>query len=72
MSNKHEFPMSTSLQSCDYNDETKEMHITFCSGGTHKFHDVDKETYEGLKSAKSPGSYFHANIRRSYKSSKVD
>lgn len=69
---KHDLPHSSSIQKCEYDDETKDMHITFSSGGTHRFKDVDKETYDGLVKAPSPGAHFHANIRRKFDSNKVD
>lgn len=65
-------PHSTSISRCEYDDETKEMHITFASGGRHKFSDVDKEAYDGLANAESPGKHFHIAIRRKYSSVKVD
>lgn len=72
MKHKAEYPQSTSIQSSDYDDESKEMHITFVNGGKHKFSDVDKEVHDGLMKAQSPGSYFHSNIRRKHSSVKVD
>jgi hypothetical protein len=69
---KHQFPHSTSIAECEYHEGSKELHITFATGGRHCFHDVDKETAEGFKQAKSPGNYFHMNIRKVYKSSKLD
>jgi len=69
---KKDLPHSTSIQKCTYDDETKDMHITFASGGTHCFKEVEKEDYDGLCNAKSPGSHFHTAIRRVYKSEKVD
>ncbi len=72
MSNKHHFPMSTSITHIDYNDEKKELDICFASGGTHRFSECPREIYEGLKAAESPGKHFHAHIRRAYKSEKVD
>lgn len=69
---RHELPHSSSIQCCEYDEDSKEMHITFSSGGRHCFKEVDKETYDGLHSSKSPGSYFHTNIRRIFKSIKAD
>lgn len=71
MPNKHQFPHSTSIQECDYDHEKKELEICFSSGHRHKFSDVPKEVYEELKQAKSPGSFFHMNIRKVYKSNKL-
>lgn len=69
---KHEFPSSTSIQDVTYDDATKDMHITFCSGGKHCFKDVAREDFDGFKTAQSVGSHFHTRIRRAYKSEKVE
>jgi len=70
-SHKHEFPHSTSIQCCEYDDATKDMHITFVSGGRHKFAGVDPEHFHAFKGHASPGQHFHS-IRRKYKSEKVE
>lgn len=67
-----DLPHSSSISRCEYDTETKEMHITFSSGGRHKFKDVTQDVYEGLISASSPGSHFHQHVRRKYDSEKVD
>lgn len=71
---KHEklHPNSTSISKCTYDDATKEMHITFASGGTHCFKDIPKKEYDDLNAAPSKGSHFHQRIRRNYLSVKVD
>lgn len=67
-----DLPHSTSISNCSYDDLTKEMHITFASGGRHKFNDVTKDVYDGLANAESPGKHFHQFIRRNYTSVKID
>lgn len=69
---KHDFPHSTSISCCEYDPATKDMHITFVSGGKHKFKNVDKEHFDSIKTADSPGSYFHQHIRRKHDSEKVE
>ncbi len=71
---KHEsnHPHSSSIQKCEYDEETKEMHITFATGGRHKFKKVEKEDYDALTKADSLGKHFHLNIRRKFESEKVD
>lgn len=69
---RHELPHSSSIQCCEYDENSKDMHITFAHGDKHKYSDVDKDVYDGLHKASSPGQYFHWNIRRVYKSVKVD
>lgn len=67
----HEFPNSSSIRSCEYNEATQDMHIEFVSGGKHCFKGVEKEHFDGLKSADSVGSFFHQHIRRNYKSERL-
>ena len=69
---KHEFPASTSIQEVDYDDETKDMHIVFCSGDKHCFKEVNKDDFDGFKTAQSVGSHFHTRVRRRYSSHKVE
>ena len=69
---KHKFPHSSSIQCCEYDEETKDMHITFISGGRHKFAGVDPDHFHAFKDHPSPGIWFHQNIRRNYKSEKVE
>ena len=69
---QHEFPHSTSIANCEYDEATKDMHITFISGGKHKFKNVDKEVFDGFKNHESPGTYFHSKVRKRYESERVD
>lgn len=71
---KTDLPHSSSISCVEYNDETKDMHITFASGGKHCFKDVDKEHYDNMTSPQqqSVGKYFHLNIRKKHISEKVD
>ena len=72
MSNQHIFgEKSSSIHSCDYDDETGSMTIKFMSGSTHKYPNCPKHEYEALKAAASPGKHFHARIRKQYKSVQV-
>ncbi len=68
MTHKHEFPHSSSINSVEYDPATKDMHITFVSGGRHCFKNVAQEDFDGFKTCKSVGMYFHTQIRKAYKS----
>ena len=74
MKHKTDLPHSSSISCCEYDDETKDMHITFASGGRHRFKNVDKEHYDAMThpQQESVGKYFHLNIRRKHESEKVD
>ena len=69
---KHEFPESISIKEVTYDSATKDMHIVFVSGGKHCFKGVDKDDFDGFKTADSVGKHFHQNVRRKYKSEKVE
>ncbi len=68
----HEFPNSSSIRSCEYNEATQDMHIEFVSGGRHCYKNVAPEDFHSFKDAKSVGSHFHMNIRRKYDGHKVE
>lgn len=72
MTHKHEFPNSSSINSVEYDPATKDMHITFVSGGRHCFKEVEREDFDGFKKCDSVGVHFHQNIRKRYKSEKVE
>ena len=72
MKHSQDHPFSSSISRCEYDDATKDMHITFATGSKHCFKDVPKEVYDELNGAKSKGSHFHREIRRKYQSYKVD
>ena len=72
MSNKHVFKHSTSIEHCDFDDNTNTLGIKFFSGPKeHAHQNCPKEIDEGLKKEDtpngSPGGYFHRNIRSQYK-----
>lgn len=70
MSNKHKFTGSSSIEHCDFFDDTGTMEIRFTSGQVYHYPDCHRDHYEALKKAESPGRHFHQFIR-SKKSVKV-
>jgi hypothetical protein len=57
---------SSNLATCDYSAETRTLSVTFKSGGTYSYANVDEATYQGLLSAASPGRYFAENIKETF------
>lgn len=57
---KHAFENSTMLASCEYNNETKELTVTFANGKDYVYKDVDKSIYNALIGAASAGKYFNS------------
>ena len=70
MSNKHHFKESSSINYCDYHENTGTLEIGFRAGTVYHYPDCPKEEYNKLKAAQSAGAHFHSNIRK-YKSIKV-
>jgi len=60
MTYTHTFHSSAMLNSCSYDDETKEMTVIFSNGKPYIFEDVDKSIYDSLISAESAGRYFNS------------
>jgi lysyl-tRNA synthetase, class II len=57
---------SSALSSAQYDDETRELELTFSSGQTYTYHDVPKDVYDGLVSSSSPGRYYNEAIKDIY------
>jgi len=58
---KHEFAFTSAmLQSASYDDETKELTVTFTNGKPYVYEDVPIETYRELITAESAGRYFNS------------
>lgn len=50
---------STMLQSASYDDETKELTVTFTNNKDYVYVDVDKLIFDELIAAESAGRYFN-------------
>ena len=53
-------PSSAMLSLVEYDDETKELTVTFSNGKPYVYEDVPFETYRELISAESAGRYFNS------------
>lgn len=63
---------SSNLASVGYDPDSRDLHVRFKSGATHRYAGVSAEHHAGLMASDSKGKYFHANIRNAYPSEKVD
>lgn len=54
------FMSSNMLNSCWYDDESKELGVTFNNGREYIYEDVEPDTYRTLISAESAGRYFNS------------
>lgn len=60
MKHKFYFMQSSMLSACEYDDENKELTVTFSNGRDYTYEDVDKSIYDSLISAESAGKYFNS------------
>ena len=60
MIHKFYFIQSSMLDSCEYDDKTSELSVTFKNGRTYIYIDVSKDIYNNLIDAKSAGAYFNS------------
>lgn len=54
------FMQSSMLSGCSYDDEKKELTVTFSNSKNYVYEDVDKSIYDALISAESAGKYFNS------------
>jgi hypothetical protein len=57
---------SSNITHVGYDEPSKEMHVTFSSGKTYSYANVEPEHYQGLINADSIGSHFASQIRPNY------
>lgn len=66
-----ELVSSTSLVSVGYNPSSETLEVEFHSGLVYEYYNVPQFLYDQLMQAPSIGSFFNAEIRNSFASSKV-
>lgn len=54
---------SSNLKAVGYDPKTNTLEVEFHTGAVHQFDDVPAGIANALVAAKSPGSYFHSEIR---------
>lgn len=62
---------SSNLKSANYDTETKDLIVTFNSGGIYEYKDVPWNTFTKLRLSESQGKYFNENISKAYKYTKL-
>lgn len=62
---------SRTLREIGYEPETSTLEIEFNHGGGYQYHGVPQEVFDELMQAGSHGTYFNANIRNSYGTTKL-
>lgn len=62
---------SSSLLKTSYNYATKQLVATFTKGNVYSYSEVPSNTYDGIKTAESAGSYFATAIKKNYSGNKL-
>ena len=61
---------SSMISTIDYDNDSKEMTVTFKNGNQYKYFDVPREEFEALRQSESIGSYFN-KIKSKKKKKKI-
>ena len=62
---------SSNLRSIGYEPETATLEVEFNNGSVYQYHGVSKEIFDSFMQAGSKGSYFNANIKNNYGTTKL-
>lgn len=63
---------SSMMEKIAYDAATQQLSVTFKSGNTYHYFDVEQPIYEGLEQAKSKGKFFTRHIRPWYEYKRVE
>lgn len=62
---------SSSIVSVGYDQAAKTLEVEFWQGETYMFSGVERQVYDDLVQAASPGDFFNSHVRDSYESRRV-
>jgi uncharacterized protein (DUF433 family) len=65
------FLVSSTIKSFEYDDDARELDITFTSGKTYRYFNVPLEIYAEFLDAGSKGKFFNDNIKGAFAFAKV-
>lgn len=57
---------STAIRHFEYDDEARQLFVTFVTGRKYVYDDVPEDVYEAFRTASSRGGFFNTNIRSHY------
>src|ERR1700730_5580328 len=60
------FQVSSTITSVEYDDDARELDITFTSGKTYRYFNVPLEIYAEFLDAGSKGKFFNDNIKGAF------
>lgn len=59
-----DYPLkSSNIRAVGYDKKEKALDVAFHSGSEYKYSDVPKSIFDRIKKAKSPGKFFHKNVK---------
>jgi hypothetical protein len=62
---------SSNVESVGYDEDSSTLQIEFKNGAMYQYFDVTEDVFIGLRDADSVGRYLAANIKGTYRYSKV-
>lgn len=62
---------SSNVESIGYDEDSSTLEVEFKNGTTYQYFDVPANIFAGLRDASSVGGYLAANIKGTYRYSKV-
>jgi hypothetical protein len=62
---------SSNIAEIGYESVTMTLEIAFLNGTVYQYFDVPEPVYQGFMGPGSKGKYFHANIKNSYRCTKL-
>lgn len=62
---------SSNVAAVGYDENSDTLQVEFHNGGTYQYFDVPESLFESLRDADSVGGFLAANIKGSYRYSKV-
>ncbi|WP_010578759.1 KTSC domain-containing protein [Leptospira alexanderi] len=68
---KRDSVSSSNIRSIGYDAESQTLEIEFLNGGIYQYFDVPNSIFDGLMGAPSHGEYLAANVKGTYRYSKV-
>lgn len=70
MADEDDFDMqpvaSTQIDSVGYNEETKELRVSFQNGSLYSYSGVPRSIYDGLLTAPSVGQFFNYSVKHGF------
>lgn len=62
---------SSNIATVGYDEDSSTLQVEFHNGGIYQYFDVPEHLFVQLRDAESPGGFLAANIKGSYRYSKV-